>query len=225
MEDSGIFGWIITYFTILGILFLAYVIVMIIVMMAPKTPNRGTLLAFFGGPLAYIYVGKWGKAIGLYLLVLITGGFTMLFIWPYSMVNIRTDVRKYLEDNVVRQTSIQKLGLEVQKLERETANSLIDKAERLTASPPKPVPSPVVPAASTTSLHSLSIQVSGEGNTVPAEGTYQFKKGTAVFVNAIASDGWQFAGWIGKVEDAYSPGTSIEIDSDKTVTATFQSLE
>lgn len=60
--DGGGFGWIITIFTVVGVLSLLYVIALVILLVSPKTPNKGTILAFFGGPLVYIYVGKWGES-------------------------------------------------------------------------------------------------------------------------------------------------------------------
>jgi hypothetical protein len=219
--QSSIFDLIVTVAIVLGALSLLYIIAMVIIMMAPKTPNKGTILAFFGGPLAYIYVGKWGKAIGLYLLVWITSGIAILFLWPYSMVNIRTNVRTYLEDQVIRQSNLQKVGLEVQKLKYEVNNSQIDKEERMPVPPPSPVLSPESSAIPTQKQYTLSLKVSGEGKTVPAEGVRQFKEGTVVYVNASPSENWRFAGWIGAVEDPYSPETSVDVSSDKIVTATF----
>lgn len=222
---DGIFGWFITIATVFGVIFLLYLITLVILLVSPKTPNRGTILAFFGGPLVYIYVGRWGKAIGLYFLAWITGGIVYLFLWPYSMINIRTDVRTYLEDKRIRQASLQKLDLEVQKLNREAVNPQIAEAEPARVVPsPNPVPSPESSVSPRTSQFSLSLKVSGEGITIPVAGKHQFKEGTIVYVNASPSEGWQFAGWIGEVEDSYSPGTSININTDKTVTATFTSI-
>jgi hypothetical protein len=73
--------------------------------------------------------------------------------------------------------------------------------------------------------YNLSMSVNGEGNTVPDKGVYEFKEGTVVYINATPSDGWKFAGWMGQVEDHYSAGTSIEMNSDKTITALFQELK
>jgi len=224
-QGSGIFSWIVTMSVVLGVLSLLYIIALVIILMAPKTPNKGTILAFFGGPLAYIYVSKWGKAIGLYLLVWITGGIAILFLWPYSMINIRTDVRTYLEDRVIRQSNLQKVGLEVQKLKREVNNTQVDKEEPTLAPLHSPVLSPESSAAHTQKQYTLSLKVSGKGKTVPAGGVHQFKERTVVYVNASPSEGWQFAGWIGAVEDPYSPGTSIDVSSDKIVTATFSPTE
>ncbi|MFC1934676.1 hypothetical protein ACFLXX_05990 [Chloroflexota bacterium] len=223
--DGGIVGWIISVFTFFGILFILQVVLIIVLLTSPKTPNKGTLIAFFGGPLVYIYVGKWGKAIGLYILMYITGGIAFLFLWPYSMMNIRTDVRTYLEDIGMRQTSRQKTELEVQKLTWEVNTPPVNRPPIPDPPRPTPVASPEASVSPKTSEYSLTLKVTGEGSLIPPEGTHRFKEGTVVFINANPSEGMQFAGWIGQVEDPYSSGTSIEINSDKTITATFQTLE
>jgi hypothetical protein len=235
---GGVLGWLGIIALVFGVLFAVYIIVLIIVLMSPKTPNKGTFLALFGGPLVYIYVGKWGKAIGLYIVLLITGGFGFIFLWPYSMVNIRTDVRRYLEDNKIREVSIKKLDLEIQKLDRELEDPSISERKpspvqpqsaqfAQNMNPQKPVSDPPrqSPPTVQAGIYSLIIQINGNGTTVPNEGTYEFKAGTVVFISANPSEGWQFSGWIGQVTDPYMAGTSIEMNSDKTITALFQPSE
>jgi len=76
-----------------------------------------------------------------------------------------------------------------------------------------------------TSQYSLALKVTGEGVLVPAEGTHQFKTGTIVYVNASPSEGWEFVGWIGDVDEPYTQGTTLTMDVDKTITATFQKVQ
>ena len=220
-----VLGWLATIATIFAVMFLLFIIVLVILMVSPKTPNKGTLLALIGGPLVYIYVGKWGKAIFLSILTYFTGGIAYLFIWPYSMINIRTDVRRYHGASKTSQASAQKLDLEIQKLKREAVNPQITRVEPARVVPsPSPLPSPQPTASPRPSQFTLFLKVSGEGRTVPQAGKHQFKEGTIIYVNASPSEGWQFAGWIGEVEDSYSPGTLVNIDADKTVMATFASV-
>ncbi|MFC1977413.1 type I restriction-modification enzyme R subunit C-terminal domain-containing protein [Chloroflexota bacterium] len=222
---NEVLGYLATILTIVAVMFLLFIVLLVILMVSPKTPNKGTLLALIGGPLVYIYVGKWGKAIFLSILTSFTGGIAYLFIWPYSMINIRSDVRTYHAVRKTSQASEQKLDLEIQKLKRESINPQITRVEPapVVTSPSRiPSPEPLVPPI--TRQFSLFLNVSGEGITVPEVGKHQFKEGTTIYINASPSEGWQFAGWIGEVEDSYSPGTMININTDKNVTATFTSV-
>ena len=89
----------------------AFVIGPIVLLVAalnpPKTPNKGSIIAVFIGPLAYIYVGNWAKAVGLFILGWITAGIIHLIIWPYSIFNIRRDVRRFNEDEALRQQQLE----------------------------------------------------------------------------------------------------------------------
>lgn len=75
---------------------------LVISLIPPKTPNKGTILALLLGPLAYIYVGRWGKAIGLFVIgwISLIGH---LIIWPYAIFNIRTEVRRHNEEAEIHQ--------------------------------------------------------------------------------------------------------------------------
>jgi hypothetical protein len=86
--------------------FVMPVVAVIICLFPPKTENKGMVLAIFAGPLAYLYVGRWGKAIGLYVLGWATAGVLHLIIWPYSIFNIRTEVRRYLEEQEIHQARL-----------------------------------------------------------------------------------------------------------------------
>ncbi|MGB5926180.1 MAG: DUF5518 domain-containing protein [Dehalococcoidia bacterium] len=70
----------------------------------------------------------------------------------------------------------------------------------------------------------LGLKVVGNGVVVPAGGSHECDEGAVVYVAAKPDEGWQFVGWIGEVKDPYSTDTSIVMDADKNVTASFQRL-
>ena len=70
----------------------------------------------------------------------------------------------------------------------------------------------------------LTLKVSGGGTTIPKASNYEFNKGEIVYINAISDPGWEFSGWTGDVADNYSESTSVVINSDKTVIASFIKL-
>ncbi len=88
-------------FFLLGILLL-----IVFLLKPPKTPNKGSFVALFIGPLTYIYVDRWGKAIGLYLLGWFLGGVAHLIIYPYSIFNIRTEVRRYNDNLEIHESTL-----------------------------------------------------------------------------------------------------------------------
>ncbi len=65
--------------------------------------------------------------------------------------------------------------------------------------------------------YTLSVKTEGKG-TVNGAGTYTAD--TAVNLTAIPESGWQFEGWTGDLSGGVSP-SSITMNADKTVTATF----
>ncbi|MFC1875285.1 hypothetical protein ACFLY3_03980 [Chloroflexota bacterium] len=69
--------------------------------------------------------------------------------------------------------------------------------------------------------YSLTIAVNGNGSTSPAAGNYIYAEGMVVNITATPDEGWQFDGWTGDVADPNSSGTTVTMDSDKTVTANF----
>jgi uncharacterized repeat protein (TIGR02543 family) len=68
----------------------------------------------------------------------------------------------------------------------------------------------------------LTINLSGQGSTIPGAGEHLYSENTAVKLRAVPDEGWQFAGWTGDVADASSEETSVTMDSDKSVTASFK---
>ncbi len=61
----------------------------------------------------------------------------------------------------------------------------------------------------------------GEGSVTPAPGTYSFSEGSVVDLIAMADFGWDFDSWTGDVEDPDSFTTTILMDENKTVQASF----
>jgi uncharacterized repeat protein (TIGR02543 family) len=73
-------------------------------------------------------------------------------------------------------------------------------------------------------VHTLTIQVDGQGSTTPEAGKRGYVSGSTVTIEAIADNGWQFDGWTGEVAEPASAATEVTIDSDKTVTANFSEI-
>ena len=73
-------------------------------------------------------------------------------------------------------------------------------------------------------LHTLAIQVDGNGSSTPAVGNHSYAEGTVVQVTAIPDSGWQFDGWMGVVVDPDSPTTTVIMDSEKRLTASFSRI-
>jgi hypothetical protein len=69
--------------------------------------------------------------------------------------------------------------------------------------------------------HTLTIIVSGNGTTDPAQGVYDCSEGATVVINAIAGDGWHFDSWTGNAINPNSANTSVVVNSDMTITANF----
>ena len=70
-------------------------------------------------------------------------------------------------------------------------------------------------------VHTVSLEVDGNGSTEPAAGTHEYDKGDVVRITAIPGEGWQFDGWSGDVTDPELTTTTLIVTSDKTVTADF----
>jgi hypothetical protein len=66
----------------------------------------------------------------------------------------------------------------------------------------------------------LTIDISGQGSTVPKVGKHRYSQDAVVNLKAVPDDGWLFAGWTGNVADAASRDTTIT--KDKQVTALFK---
>ena len=70
-------------------------------------------------------------------------------------------------------------------------------------------------------IHTLTIVIEGRGLVDPEAGEYTYTHEEEVVVVASPIDGWRFKGWFGDVDESESRSTSIVMDSDKTVTASF----
>jgi len=71
-----------------------------------------------------------------------------------------------------------------------------------------------------TEMYDLTINVEGKGNTNPEEGTYLYKEGETVTLEATSAEGWLFTNWTGGI---YSENLTTEVvmDSNKEITANF----
>jgi len=61
------------------------------------------------------------------------------------------------------------------------------------------------------------------GTTTPSLGTHSYSPGTVVSISAAAQPGYYFVSWSGDVADPNNASTTVTMNSDKTVTANFES--
>jgi len=69
-------------------------------------------------------------------------------------------------------------------------------------------------------LHTLLLASESGGTTDPLPGTYTYNCGTEVTIKAIPESGYRFSEWSGDASGTDNP-TTINVDSDKSVTANF----
>ncbi len=69
--------------------------------------------------------------------------------------------------------------------------------------------------------YTLTMAVSGEGTVTPSPGNYTHEEGAVVNISASPAEGWRFVNWTGGVADPNSPDTTVNMDTDRTVTANF----
>ena len=69
--------------------------------------------------------------------------------------------------------------------------------------------------------YTLTVNTIGDGTVTldPSGGIYD--PGTIVEITAAADSGWQFTGWAGDVADSGAASTTVTMNADKTVAATF----
>jgi len=72
--------------------------------------------------------------------------------------------------------------------------------------------------------YTLTMAVTGNGTVEPAIGNHVYRDGTVVPITATADSGWAFAGWQGAAADSNAASTTVTMDADKVVTATFVAL-
>lgn len=76
----------------------------------------------------------------------------------------------------------------------------------------------------TATSHALTVTVVGNGSTSPSAGAHAYPAGTTVEITAIPSPGATFSGWSGAAS-GNATRTTVTLDADKTVTATFTSSD
>ncbi|MCD4766401.1 MAG: hypothetical protein K8R34_07810, partial [Methanosarcinales archaeon] len=69
--------------------------------------------------------------------------------------------------------------------------------------------------------YALTMAVSGNGSTIPSVGDHNYAEGEVITISAVPDSGWQFDIWNGDVADPNLATTTVNMDTDKTVTATF----
>lgn len=73
-------------------------------------------------------------------------------------------------------------------------------------------------------VHTISLQVDGNGSTDPAMGTHEYNEGDMVSITAVPDEGWRFESWSGDVADPESANTIVKMDSDRVITANFSQI-
>ncbi len=74
--------------------------------------------------------------------------------------------------------------------------------------------------------HELTINIQGNGETTPSEGTHYYEEGSSVSISHHAAIGWEFSHWSGAECDGSTSSTcTVTMDEDKTVTAHFEEEE
>lgn len=73
--------------------------------------------------------------------------------------------------------------------------------------------------------YTLTIQVEGEGITLPGVGTYIVKKNSVVEIEALPRDGWEFKEWIGDVSAQKNRRATVLLNSHKTIKTVFREQE
>ena len=69
--------------------------------------------------------------------------------------------------------------------------------------------------------HTLTLRLKGDGTITPEAGEHEFSDGATIDISAVPDSDWQFEGWSGDVTDSTAAITTLTLDSDKTITASF----
>ncbi len=72
--------------------------------------------------------------------------------------------------------------------------------------------------------YDLTINVEGEGSTIPEEGAHTYEYGEEVLIEATPDDGWYFEEWTGD-HTGTDEGLTVVMDEDKEITAHFEIYE
>jgi len=67
----------------------------------------------------------------------------------------------------------------------------------------------------------LTMEVDGNGSTIPPVGTHTYEADSVADIDATPSPGWRFDCWSDNVIDPSSSSTTVTMDDNKTVTAYF----
>jgi hypothetical protein len=70
----------------------------------------------------------------------------------------------------------------------------------------------------------LTIEKHGGGSISPPSGRYTYQPGTVINLKATPDKGWKFGGWTSNVSNPNSPETSLTLNSDMLVTASFSRI-
>ncbi len=70
--------------------------------------------------------------------------------------------------------------------------------------------------------YTLTINIEGDGETKPSEGTHGFDENTVVDLKAIAAENWKFKEWLGEVDDSQQIETAITMNDHQEITAVFE---
>lgn len=72
----------------------------------------------------------------------------------------------------------------------------------------------------------LTVNITGEGETTPAPGTYTYVEGTEVEITATPAEGWLFEEWQMSDEETYdNEQITVTVDQDITATAVFRQID
>ena len=94
-------------------------------------------------------------------------------------------------------------------------------AVQLIREEPEPEPEPEIPEIE---ANELTINIEGQGETDPIEGTHAYEVGEEVTITAESDEGWYFNKWTGYIEETEEEIT-VTMDEDKEVTAHFADEE
>ncbi len=73
--------------------------------------------------------------------------------------------------------------------------------------------------------HTLTINIEGEGETTPEEGTHTYTEGTEITLIATPDQDWYFNKWTGDIEETKTRTTRTSINENKEMTVIFQEVE
>ncbi len=73
--------------------------------------------------------------------------------------------------------------------------------------------------------HTLTVDVQGQGTTVPAAGTHSYDENTEVDLEATPAEGWEFEKWVINGTVVTDPSLQVLMDTDKTATAYFKDID